>query len=514
MRKNKSKPAAPAAPTSDNPGTLPLEVENPAGPRSVIDKAKDRDALEILSQFRNQLGAGGGFVTLQRRNRMFNMPEFAKLGVQVPIKDLTEEYIANTFGGGEYIAIGRSSGGKFEQDLRANFTIDPTIRPKNPLSTQEEKPERAAAVDVPAMMRETREAAKQDAAAVVDLAKAMMGQRHDQAPMMDMMKFLFDAQQKAEQRHADALRKSDERFERMISEMQNGRGADRPRSLREQLEEAKELVDLIGGKGKDEDASFWKDLGRGIAEVAIPILKEKFAGAGGPLIPGKVPPQAALPTASTSAPASTQPAIAASAETGAAISQTAEEMNPLITAALRQFRDAAIEAANEKADVFEFVRGMLRMVKSYQGQIFELANSNDWFARVFGNDQEAIKVAPYIGEIRNAILERAFVEHAKKCFAATSPAEDTAKNFLDWNTRDFDDYLLNLAEDRDNWAQAFEGAGDITAFAAAGWLESLRLAVVRQLGDAPAGATGAVIELPAVGAKAAPTAAEAHKKTK
>ena len=483
MSRKKHSPQKP--PSVESPGSdLPLEVTAPAGDRGPLEKQRERDTIEIIRKFRDAFGSGAGFVTLERRNPMFNQLRYASLGVQIPLSEFTEQYIATTFGGGDYVARGRTAGGTFQDNLRADFTIDHTIPPKNPLAPPVPKEAAPAAppVDVAAIVREVRESARQENSAFVELAKAAMARPEPKSEIVALTELIKEIREES--------RKSEDRMLKLIERISARDPAPAPRSLLEQLEEAKELVDLIGGSDRrGGEGESWKEKGIDMLREALPLIAQKLAGgAPGAHVPAVLP-AATLPVvAPPASPSSTAPASApiparvdvvdiAATHTAPAAAQPANEMTVLVQVALNQFRLRAIKAAQKGRDAFELVEDQLDGVPpQYLPQVFNVANKPDWFAQIFGADPEAMKHMSFLVEVRNSVLAFAFVEHVRRYAGQSRGAKETADHFLEWVSPDFHDALFNMT-DPDNWSAAFDDPAGIVV----PWLEQVRAALAAQL---------------------------------
>lgn len=481
MSKKTNRPAAPAKhpapPSAENPGgadELPAEVTHPRAAQSPRERARELEESEILKIFKTELG-GGGFITFQRRHPPSGQTQYSHLGGSMPVDSFSIANVATIYGGGDYIAKARSSAGQFAQEVR--FSVDHSITPKNPMASQADKTPAAPPVDIAAIIREIRasQPPPQNNSEIVELAKAAMARpepKGETAAVIEMIKEIRE----------DA-RKAEDRFFKILEKM-NERNAPPPApSLREQLEEARELLDLLGGdRGPDKGDSFWKDLGRGAAEALGPLIKNHFAGAA-PALMGALP-SAGVPVAVTAAPASfpphpdPQPAAAVNghagepAHTETAAAAAPADMNISMQFFLTQFRKQALDAGRRGKDAFDFVDTVIGLVPAEMlPKVFGLAQSDNWFASIFGTEPEAMKHLAFLTKLRAAVLLKAFVLHAQYFAAVKKPAEETARAFLAWAPREFDDELF-ATTDAENWALAFEGVALDPA-----WLEQLRAAV-------------------------------------
>ncbi len=494
MSRNK-KAAAPNQPSVSNPGAdLPAEVTAPEQAQGAREKQRAREEAEMFSMFRRELG-GSGFVTLQRSHPNSGQHKPANIGTMAS-DDFTIERVMEIYGGGDFIARGRTAGGTFTEERR--FSIDHSIPPKNPKTPQGDKAA-APALDVAAIVREMSEAGRREAGIVVDLAKTILTRPQEgSGQMLEMFKFLAEQQAKSAEQFREMIQKSEDRTARILEKLaarDAAPAAEPAKPLLEQLEELKEVAAVLGlGKGGD-DSGDWKKELIGMAREALPIVAARLqiAGAG----PGGFPPQQVMQPAqlrpapalvSTGAPGAAQPlAPAGSAAAGAPGSQpaaleiTAANPDPdsdmMITIALNRFRVSAIAAAKKGKDPYDFICSTLQFVpEEWHAKIFEAAHSPDWFANIFAANPEATQHLKFLTELREAMFARALVAHAIKFAEVNKAPPETAMQFAGWLPEDARNALWQWC-DSEEWAELFGGAPIDPA-----WLESLRVGLDKILG--------------------------------
>ncbi len=479
-KSSRTKPAAaPLQASVDRPGDdLPPEVL--AGPQSPTEKQKEREAAEIFSLFRRELGSGA-FVTLSRCHPPSGQFKMAYVGT-IPVDDFTIERISSVYGGGDFMAHARSSAGTFNEQRR--FTIDHMIAPKNPQSTTaEKKPEPAEKVDLPGLVRAIHEAQPKpaDNSGLVEIVKAALARPEPKGETAAILETLKEIREES--------RRSEDRFLKLFEAMRQNNTPEPRRSLREELEDAKELMDLIGSGGGDKEKPWYADVAVELAKNAGPLLKQ-FAG-GAPAIPGAPLLTPAASAAVTAPPASSEPLNVTGTGDPAAANPPAD-MNPMLSIAIASFRNSAIKAAKAAKDPYELVATSLGFVADnfpqYLIAIRATANGADWFNQIFAQHADASKHLKFLGDVRDAVLLNAFVAHAGSFAAQNKTGAETVAAFLGWVTPEFHDALFN-ATDPENWALAFDGAtlpesapgtGDGAALDPA-WLEELRAAVIAKL---------------------------------
>ena len=207
------------------------------------------------------------------------------------------------------------------------------------------------------------------------------------------------------------------------------------------LDRAKKGEDL-----KDEDP---KSPIESIAEKVLELL--------GPVLANK------LGSTSTAAPA---PAIVSQAPKkiqtpGRSVNPPpAPDASPDMNLILNQFRSMAINAAKKDLDPFEWTQGILEMVPDKdQPRVFALANSDAWFADIFGeNSQEASKYYEYLLSVRNSVLTIAFANSADLARANTEKpisGEEFGKSFVGWACPTFRHELRALLDESEFLPELF-----------------------------------------------------------
>ncbi len=486
-RKKKSPaPAAPKTPTADNPeGILPDEIAR----TTARERQREREEVEIFSAFRRVLG-GGGMVSLRRSHPRKGQFKPAYIAT-IPLDQFSLENVKQIYGGGDFEATGKNAMGQNVTEASGKFSIDHSIDPKNPDETKEKPAPAAPPLDLAAIIRETRESASKETSGMMELAKVILT-RPAQAPDNTILLQVIQMQKESEARLLQVMQESEKRTQSILKEIAASRtDAEPPKSLREQLEDAKELMELIGGDRREKEESTFEKLLRGLAPLGERIAAHYLAGGAPtpPIVPVLPAPNGVVtaPPASGFAPNPAQAATAAEAPAaeGGAGNISPEQMSML----LNLIRSAALEAASKRQDAFEFVASQMPIVEKfgYHGALYELLRGEDWFARVFAADAKAAQFVGYLGEIREAILTRAFVTHGANQAAKQTPAAQAAKDFLGWLTS-FDDGLLSLADDDDAWRKIFEGYA-----IAPEWLALYRATVIHELAADDEAAPGAKV---------------------
>lgn len=488
-------------PTVTDPGPrdqLPPEVGSDRGEPNALDKARDRDAVEIFSRMRRELGSSG-FVTLRRSHPATGQTKPGYIG-EMEISQFSIENVTNLYGGGDFIAQGRPANGQIAAEHR--FTIDHTIPPKNPRSGVKE--EKQPSTDVASIIRELHNAMpKADNTGLVEIVKAALARPEPKSEIIALTEMIKELREES--------RRSEDRFMKLFERLNENRAE--PGDPLAQLDRVFEIADRVAeirGNGTKGEGDTWKEKIVDVLKDAIPIVAKNF-GQVMPPQPGAV---AALPAAPIRVPALpvNQPAAAATKETPVAAAAGAEDMNATLNFALNRFRSMAMDAARKGKDAWEWVDSMIGFIPdNFHGEIYKLANAEDWFNRIFGADPEATKYLEFLTSVRESILARAFIAHVRTFAAAQKTSDDTVKLFLAWVHSSFHDALFAMADDSESWAEAFRDTG-----LDADWLERVRKEILSSLdgekvvdlspADAPAAPASGSAETGAAAATPAPAA--------
>lgn len=470
-----TKPAG--EPTATDPGagvTLASEITNQTDPQSNRARQAEREAAEMFTLFRRELGSSG-FVTLSRSHSQSGQFKPAYIG-SMPADQFTIENVTAIYGGGDFIARARTAGGNFNEERR--FTIDHTIPPKNPQAPPVEKKDAAPpATDVAAVLREMRESApKQDNS----LLLAMLSQQTTiiQAAMQRPEPKPDPMLGTALGQIVGLVEKLSNRLDRMEGKLVEAQKA--PPSLRDQLMDAKELFEILdrGGSGEKPE-SFWKEFGKGAAEALVPLVKAHFAGAV-PLSTG-APLLTAAPLSVSTAPASHLEPDHTGTNGNPQPDNPPQEMNVTLNFGLQIFRAQAMGAARAGLDAYAWTDSVVGSVPATMlNAVYKAANDENWFANIFGADPEALKHTGFLNQVRESILSKAFHAHVLRFAEVRKPAVETANAFLSWVTRDFDSTLGGIIEP-DYWKEFFSAAALDPA-----WLEQLRTIIAQEFDTPPA----------------------------
>jgi hypothetical protein len=485
MKKPKNRSNSPSVTDPGTAETLPAGV----APATAQERAERRDEAELFASLRAEFGKSLQ-VGLWRSHQTIMMGKSQYVGA-LPLDDLKLETITSAFGGGDFIARAKHANGNYVEGGERRFSIDHSIPPKNPLAP----PEKPAAVDVAGIIREINSATpKENTSALV---QSMMQQntqillaalqrpepKGEAAALMEMVKEMRNQADRAERRHQEEM-------ELLREEIRGSRDTAPQKTFSEQLLEMKETAKMLGlSKGGDDDegGNWWKDIGKGLGEVLIPLVKNHFAGGApvGPIHPAAarriVPqPQAALPAPPPRRDGSSLPAAGEVTVQPAEIQPTEEMNQEQIKSYLAKFAAAAVDAARKNKDAYEWTQTILGFVPAkFYPAIWNTANSADWFKLIFGDPaEEARRHMPFMLEIRDAVLSNAFVAHVQT-FRASNTPKDTLAQFMGWVNRDFDDALLGATDDP-NWGELWAGELDETPETAA-WLAELRAAIIAEL---------------------------------
>lgn len=452
-------PRAPA-PSVGNPGnadTLPPEVTGVDKAGGALDKVNEKDAIQLLETIRRELGTTGATATLRRRNPSFGIPTMASLGMSVDAKDVTQEFLARTFGGGDFEIRFRGPGMNFDRTV--TISIDPTIPPKNPLADQaaNNRSQQAPAFDVPALVTAIKNAIPQkDDSGLVEIVKAALAKPE----RTDETKMLLDVIREMR----DESRKSEDRMMKLIEKMSERNAPVPVKSFAEQLEEITSVADAIGlgRRGKEEFA--WGPVIEKGLDAAGKLIEARLAGGAPEIrrvspIARAAPPPVVAPPAHFSPPTAVNGAEPTTPAVNGAAPEPSTEDPAMLQFALNRFRSSAIEAAKKGKDAYPWTLTTIAYVEenfpNFLSAIFETANAPDWFDRIFGANPEARQHFKFLEEVRETVLLRAFFLHARLHSEEKATPADTAALFLRWINKDFLDALESVT-DAESWTDFFE----------------------------------------------------------
>lgn len=491
MKKNSPKASAPKPPTAANPGgELPDAVTAQPGARTAQEREEDRDANAVFRTLAAELGEGAS-VSLFRSHPAHGQMRPGYIG-SLPIDQFTLENVTNLYGGGDFIAEGKTSAGNFAGQKR-KFQIDHTIAPKNPRG-EKEKP---AAAPAGPSITEVMAAARAEQGPLVDLVKTVLA-RPQSAPDHTLILEVLKQSQASESRVMSVIQKMHDQTQTMMRELADSRGSG---GAEEELEKFARMADMMGysreGGREAAPVPAWVSLLESFAKPLAEVFAKQFAGG------VAASPIAALPmAAATTQPNGTPPASPGGAAVDVTASPVTENqlpdaMNPILKYALANFKTSALKAAARLKNPFEFVDGVLSMAPDqYLPQIFNVARADDWFTQIFGNEAEALKHVQWLAEMREVMIAKALVHTAEQFSATQKTPEETARQFFGWCPINCAETILGAAEDAANWAELFEGAPVDPA-----WLETFRGEIVKTFSE------GEKVEtFPAQAAAAAPAA--------
>ncbi len=414
-RKNRLSPAS-----VDNPGGSAADIlsEGAAGAPSTPQlQAEEADERDVIQQLREDAG-NGAYVRIYRRS--LGETEFAVLG-KMDLSEYSLERVQEIYGGGEYkVNCFAVREGRHAMIRVLRFTISHSIPAKHPLAV--------AAPGAPG---------GSDAASII---RELQTRAAPQGPSENTLVSLFTLmmnQQAAQQASADA------RFEKLlakISENAKPAGTD-PLTLKlldmtlaQQKTPMAELLETfhvfkkISGGGKDEDEdelTIWDKLGK-VGAPILDALAAKYLSGGEPP-PGMDPrllPPAAEPGATDGAAPAGDPGevvqLPPQGSNGAAPATTVQPnppgtpgrppaMNPLQRMMINKLRQAALVAAQQKADPAEHAQQLLDNVPPlYYENIEALAKAEDWIQQLYGDHPQMLAVAiqqkEWLGQLRDALL--------------------------------------------------------------------------------------------------------------
>lgn len=432
-------------------------VTGAASLQDITDAAEASEEIKIRDILEGQ-AASGGKIYLQRRK--ITDADYFRIG-HMPVENFTIDLVQEIYGGGDYKGQVMSSTGRLVKGIA--FKIDHSIPYKHPSQKHEDKKESSAD-----LVRAVREAMP-DAGA-------------RDGGMAQIMPLLIQMQQS-----------SDARFEAMLERMNKPQGeskiiellltstlAEKKTSTRELVETMQLMKRLQGGKdgdGEDEEP-----------KTGLDLMMEKIGKLVGPMIEGMI--------ASKMAGGQTQPALTAGNDLAIGSQEQiqteqtkTETPDMMIRMMMNQFRSAAVQAARGNKDPFQWTQSMLEMVPADKHQaIFQMANAENWFATIFGNDPDATKYLEFMTQVREAVLTTAFATFTMDAVAKKETAPNWVEKITKWISPSFHQALLEMAEDDPFWTDMF--GDDYVANAV--WLEEVKKLLIEKLGGGePANGTAA-----------------------
>jgi hypothetical protein len=437
-------------------------------------------------------------VTLRRMHPGAGMMKMATVGT-IPLEQFTVENVMALYGGGDFEVIGKNAQGQSVDNAQGRFSIDHSIRPKNPNATPDEKQSAPASpqIDIAAVLREARESSRAETSAVVEMAKAAMLRPEPKGETEAILQMVRQMQEDS--------RKSEERILKVIERMDANRPQPAPqKTFLEQLEESEILIEKLArfrGDGGDKEETVWDKIGRGLAPIAERLADKYFAGdaPAASIVPRAIAPARAAVDAS---PASSQPATVDAEATPVDPAPTTEpekDMNLL----LGMIKSAALEAAQKTPNAWAWVKEKFQSIPAtYHVSLYNLVKQDDWFERVFGQDIAARRAKKFLHELRRSILLHAVVVHATQTahLVAGDIAAKEIVGFMelpDEIEQTFDDDLLEATDDDEIWSDLFRDfmVVDPTTKKPApfvfnpAWLAVYRATIQKELAgdDAPAG---------------------------
>lgn len=452
-------------PSVGDPGD---DAENAPSKQSAMEKdleLQDREFLKLV----HEEGDSGGYIVINRRTLG---GKYSYLD-QWPARDYSKANIKSAFEGGDYLVQYKRSDNTFGKSIY--FSIEGP-----PKKTAAEPAPAARQDNTPELVRAIREAMPPPPPPPDN--SFLLAQMKEQSELNRMLISSLVQKPAAPDPSVAMLTKSVELLAAEVRDLKNGSGPRREKSVIEQLKEFLALKEIAVELGDGGTAEAKPDHVGKLIEVLGPAggvlaqaLVAKILGQGvdlNQLTPEQIAQIQAAAQAPQLPPAAGAPAAAATTPENPMLKEL------FLKPYLDQFKRAALAAALKSRDAFEWADTKLDEIEAkYHGDIYKLANAEDWLAKIFGNDPELMKHVQWLIEMRNAILARYFVEEVKKAYAALPPAEPAAwaSAFLDRVSVSWHDTLWNYT-DPAAWAELFATARVGEKPIDAVWLEKLRAA--------------------------------------
>ncbi len=459
-----------------------------AGIRSRLTSAErarqqdeDEERSQIFNVLREQIGTGG-FVHLARKRA--SDVKAATIEPKIPIDQFSEEWVMDTFGGGDFIATFKLSTGEIVKPV--HFTIDHTLGYKHPRAT------------VPGTGLPAVGGGNQDIAAIV---QAVMQKQGGDAGLMPLVIAMMQSNTQI--------------VTAALANKGGGGGDDLIKSLLPLALRKAEPPDLLSfyhtiekiKKGDmtplphdDDDPPEQKSVTERVVEMLAPMLPDligavisKMGGgdnsASAPRVVQPVAPPRSVAPAGSAENGAHPAAAAGSAGNGAeqpraaAVTvETPNESDPMFLASAKNMiRNAALRASKAKQDPFAFVNGIANFVpEAMWPKVFEFANQPDWLKQMIAADAEAANHVTFLQDVRNAVLYLKLCRDAMVAIAGGVAADAMAKSFAAWANAEFRDMAKEDLQDAEWFADTFGDSYD----AHKAWIDALRSALLRELAPA------------------------------
>lgn len=404
---SKNKPAQPPKNGAAIESPEQREEENPG--RKAIEREDAAEVVSILDVMRAS-GGEGGYIRLSVKRALDLKFNFLN---NIPLTAFSEQFVKDTYGGGEFLVQGCRQGGQIIKTLRLN--IDLSIPAKNPEAKKEE-----AKTPVPDAGTIVREVLAQilpmiKPAPAPDNSAVMIAMMNNQTQMAienaksnaTMMTAMFSAManmgKNSSAQESPATVSSIARLDAAVQQLLIDR-----KSKPGGIEDLRNMFGLIRELQEEAQPEKKENLLSQLSEVAAPFVKA-FAGGvpittAGPLLdqPATI---AGAPPASSPQPA----APAAAATPGSAAGQPPNReaaMDFAFNQAMKVFAGKAIQAAKLGMEAEAFADAAEDQIPPmYEAKIFALVSADDWFVKIFGSHPEADVYRGWLTELRDIFVE-------------------------------------------------------------------------------------------------------------
>ncbi len=459
----KPKPAPPSPPSLGDPGeTASLRVS-----------PVEREALEQEQKIQDIIkNAGIDGITATVKRRVPGESDYGHLA-EILAEGFSPEKVRTLYGGGDYKVSFRSAAGKF---LGVSiFKVDYSNPSKFPgVGEKKEKSENDTAAIIAAITAAVKSTAP--AAPAAPESPLVLEMMRATAETNRTLLLALTQRPTGPDPAISALSANVTALAAKVAELAAGGGGaggvmGEIRKLQAVQSFVMEAGGGAGGAGEGEEkpaAVDWKlEAFRTLGPAFAPFLAQLLtngaaAGAAQPV--GEAQPAitaAAEPAATPAAPA----------DQNSMPSPTSAPVSPMMTVFLKQFRTLAIAAAEKGRDPFAWVEMKLDDIPAaVHPRVFELANAEDWFAKIFAGDPRAAAQIEWLQKMRAAVLTQWLVTDLRANYAATPRPEAAtyAAGLLDRASVSFHDTIFDLSEPGE-WAQLLASPG-----VDAVWAEAVR----------------------------------------
>lgn len=395
----------PAAGSMEDPPEQPHNDEGNPGQRA-IEREEAREVVSILDVMRDS-GGEGGYIRLSVKRAMDLKFNFLN---NIPLTTFSEQFVKDTYGGGEYLVEGRRQNGSIVKTLRLN--IDLSIPARNPEAKKEEV--KAPPIDAAGIVRDVLTQIlpmiKPPPAPVQDntVLVAMINSQASTTAAMFTALVGMNKGGGQDAGTAAAIAKLEGKIERL---------ADRDGGGRDSIDQARKLFELVQmmkdeSTPEDKKKGAMAELGEFLGPIAAGLLKQNFAGGVPTIAVSSLDPAkqvAGAPPAFPQPQGETPASAAVNGTTAGATPQPPDRKTSMDFAfyqAMKQFASKAVQSAGLGLSAEAFADAAEDQIPPmYNDKIFAIVSADDWFEKIFASTPGADQQKPWLTELRDIFVE-------------------------------------------------------------------------------------------------------------